>query len=292
MAQKTKTHTESGSGSSEVAKKTKSKNWCWTLNNPTENSFDDFTDDLYSYSVVGKEVGDSGTPHAQGYTVFKKEQRLSAVKKLLPRAHWEVRQGSHVQASDYCKKDGDFMEDGTPPVSPHEKGGAATKRKWEEVWQASVEGRIGDIDAKTRFLHYKNIKAIRKDHMEKPADLQGTCGEWHYGEAGTGKTTAVRTEYPDAFIKSRDKWWCGYQGEDTVIMDDMDPFCKALSGNLKDWGDRWSFKAEEKGGCSWIRPERFIVTSQYSIEDIFEDDETRLALNRRFKKTHYNKQIK
>lgn len=47
--------------------------------------------------------------------------------------------------------------------------------------------------------------------------------EWHYGPTGTGKSYSVRTKHPDAFIKSNDVWWDGYQGEDTVIIEEMGP---------------------------------------------------------------------
>jgi len=62
--------------------------------------------------VYGREVGDSGTLHLQGFVILTNSARLSGVQRLLPRAHWEVARGNDQQASDYCKKDGDFVERG------------------------------------------------------------------------------------------------------------------------------------------------------------------------------------
>lgn len=93
-----------------------STNWCFTLNNYTEEE-EAVVNALYpkdaNYLVYGKEMGESETPHLQGYLHTVKKNRLSAMKKLIPRAHWEQMRGTSEQASDYCKKDGDFKEFGT-----------------------------------------------------------------------------------------------------------------------------------------------------------------------------------
>lgn len=95
-----------------------SRNYCWTLNNytPEELAFLKNPDLLesFSYHVFGIEKGESGTPHLQGYTVFKKPLRQVACKKMFntERIHLSMRKGTHEQASDYCKKDGDFFEFG------------------------------------------------------------------------------------------------------------------------------------------------------------------------------------
>lgn len=98
------------------------KNWCFTLNNFNEDDLERIEDigrligsqvegNGIEYLVIGKETGESGTPHLQGFIQFTKKKRMNQVKDLIStRLHAEVMRGTATQASFYCKKDGDFVE--------------------------------------------------------------------------------------------------------------------------------------------------------------------------------------
>lgn len=99
----------------------RAKRWCFTLNNPTDDEEQDVggagdRDDV-EYLVYGRERGDSGTPHLQGFVIFTAAIRLSTVKSRLgsDRLHLEVSRGTPREASEYCKKDGDYEEFGDCP---------------------------------------------------------------------------------------------------------------------------------------------------------------------------------
>lgn len=120
------------------------RHWCFTLNNPTEADrglLDQaWEQGKMEYLICGNEVGANGTPHVQGYMILKKQGRMSAVKKLVPRAHIEPAKGAPHQAADYCKKDGDFQERGQLPQLKHIKGGESVKRKWIETKELAKQG--------------------------------------------------------------------------------------------------------------------------------------------------------
>ncbi len=99
----------------------KAKHWTWTLNNPTEDECQSLADAFEAgsieYLVFGRETGESGTPHLQGYTIFESPIRFTTVKNRLGshRFHLAVSRGSPEQNKEYCTKDGDFEEFGTLP---------------------------------------------------------------------------------------------------------------------------------------------------------------------------------
>lgn len=99
----------------------RAKRWVFTLNNPTDDEEQAISEcgekDTTEYLVFGRETGDSGTPHFQGYVIFTAAVRLSTVKSRLgsDRFHLEVSRGTPKEASDYCKKDDNYEEFGECP---------------------------------------------------------------------------------------------------------------------------------------------------------------------------------
>jgi len=79
------------------------------------------------------------------------------------------------------------------------------------------------------------------------------------------------------------KWWDGYQSQKAVIMEDLDPTHNCLAYHIKIWADRYPFIAESKQGALAPVHDSFIITSQYTPEEIFTDPKTVEAIRRRFK---------
>lgn len=103
--------------SSPIPREAPKKHWVFTLNNYVPGDETGSWLLPFEYAVLGQEVGESGTPHIQGYVIFKKKYRLNQLKSHSSqgnRCHWEPQSvySTPAQAADYCMKEGNFKEFG------------------------------------------------------------------------------------------------------------------------------------------------------------------------------------
>ncbi len=272
-----------------------SRNWCFTLNNYTTEEMkkiDDFSmANTTAYIIYGKEIGENGTPHLQGFFHLPKSRAASYIKRIVPRAHIEKAKGTPIENITYCSKEGDVTTYGVEPRTQQQVNKEKAKRFIELAKVGDFKTIEEEMPAKY-VQQYRTMHTIATDNMVKPDDLEGPCGVWIYGETGCGKTTEARTKYGTYFSKPCNKWWDGYQNEDCVIIEDMDPNHSKLAHHLKLWTDKWSFTAEVKGGTRSLRPKKVIITSQHSIHEVFKDDDQAIAaLERRCEVIHMFKEL-
>jgi len=268
----------------------KSRNFCFTINNYTEQDVQNILCTECKYVCFGKEIGESGTPHLQGYICFQNARHFNALKKVHATAHWEVAKGLPSQAKAYCQKDGDFYEVGICPVDPSSKG-LGEKRRWEEAFAAVQENRLEDVPKDLLCRSLKSIEyAVSRVNASKLVieDLPAMGdNEWRWGDPKSGKSEGARKENPEYYVKiPRSKWWDGYNHEPCVIMEDLDPLSAKSAQFIKQLVDIYVFPVEVKNGTMKIRPKRVIVTSNYHPSDIFEGVDLE-AIMRRFKILHF-----
>lgn len=268
--------------------------FCFTLNNYTPEEVEQVKSWDARYLIFGKEVGESGTPHLQGYVYFAEAKTLSALKKKFSaRAHWEVARGTPKQAAEYCEKDGDVFEKGERPKTSAD-GGNMERERWSGALEAVREGRYDDVPADILCKHLKSIEyAVNKIECgkRKVETLEPTTRHyWYWGEPGTGKSRRARQEAPQAYIKDPTQiWWDGYKAEEDVIIDDFDKFQVKQGGDMKRILDIYPFQAPVKGGYQLIRPQRIFITSNYRPEDIWDDQNTVDAIRRRVEVVHFSR---
>jgi len=150
-----------------VSEMSRAKHWCFTLNNYSQQDVDRIVSGSsgFDYVVFGKEVGDSGTPHLQGFVSFPTRVRRSQCVDKIGQAHFTV--ARNVDNSiQYCKKDGDFVEIGVKPA------GQGSRSDLENFKTAVASGIL---DAKKLRNDYSEIYAkypkfcsdFVQDHMPK-----------------------------------------------------------------------------------------------------------------------------
>lgn len=206
----------------------KHRGWCFTLNNYSEsdvNSLQIVTEmDTVKYSVYGFEVGESGTPHIQGYIEFANPRVFNGVKKLLGSSyHIEPRKGSPKQASDYCKKEGNFTEKGTLPQQ-------GQRSDLDSVKDSLISGETS-IDeillTKPITFHQYGRTLERIEDLRFNSNVRSTTtrGVWYWGSTGVGKSHkafenfTLETHYVHP---PHDKgWWDGYKQQKIVVINDF-----------------------------------------------------------------------
>lgn len=263
------------------------KNWCFTLNNYTNDDLHKLNDfslnELCGYIIYGKETGAEGTPHLQGYVSLTRKSRLNQVRELIStRAHYEVMRGSPKQAADYCKKDGDFTEFGRPPGVKGTRSDLLTVQ--ERIREGATKAEIRDEFFGVYAKYPRAIDAYI-------SDLQGKRN-WEteniifWGKTGKGKTRAVYEfiEADQIYPHPGDNWFDGYCGQSVVLFDDYNGSEFKLSYLLK-LLDRYPMQVPIKGGyVNWI-PRHIYFTSNKDPKIWYEgcNEEQRKALFRRIK---------
>lgn len=274
-------------------KSSRARGWAGTLNNYTEAEYKFLclNQQRATYSIIGKEIGEEGTPHLQMFFYFKNKAAFKTVKALAPRAHWESIKGTPYENYMYCSKGGDYLECGDRPLSPEQsksKSKDKQRQRNEEMWGAAKNGKFEELPpAQIHQWEY-----IHSKYGSTPDDRSVLHNYWLTGVSGCGKSSAVRKVWSDGcfYNKPLSKWWCGYNHEEVIVIEDVEPSNASWLGYfLKIWGDHYAFNAEVKGGSFKIRPKVILVTSQYTIDNVFSstDAETVTAVSRRFKQVFY-----
>ena len=260
--------------------KKQGRKWILTINNSLLEWDEIVALSKADYSCGQVEKGESGTIHWQIAIWYKSPKRFAFIKKAFPEAHIEIMNSD--KGFEYCMKEetrlkGPF-EHGTCPIKRNEK------LDWEKVWEWAKSGDLDKIDPKIRVTQYKTLRTIRADNL-KPNDQKKCRGVWIWGQPGIGKShwariTFAKNEY---YIKPANKWWDGYKGENCVILEDLDKSSAEHLGHfLKIWADKWGFRGEVKFGGEAPNYKKFVVTSNYTPNELFEDPSLRDAISRRF----------
>lgn len=98
-----------GNTNSSAKRANASKKWCFTWNNFDGQKSIELLKSTFGAKNIsflfGEEIGESGTPHLQGFIIADKKLRWTELQ-LPVTIHWEVMKGSIDNSVKYCSKDG------------------------------------------------------------------------------------------------------------------------------------------------------------------------------------------
>lgn len=159
------------------------RRWCFTLNNPTGDERQFLNDHLSqaTYAVVGRERGANlDTPHLQGFVIFATNKRFNAAKRELgERVHLELARGTSQQASDYCKKDGEYEEWGELPTSQGKRSDLEAFKEW--IQQQPTKPTAAEVADQwpSIYLRYRSAAMGMVDLLgQRPRLVDGEFREW------------------------------------------------------------------------------------------------------------------
>lgn len=167
---------------------TRSRRWVFTLNNWTHEE-DQRIRALGNdgrktkYLVFGREVGDGGTPHLQGFVVFREGQRFSRVKDLVgDRCFIAAARGTSCQCREYCIKDGSYDEFGDFPSEQGKRGDVDAFVKWLDEFERD-NGRAASrreiaVEQPAAFIRFPRICELAQLRAAAPQLQVGTTRSW------------------------------------------------------------------------------------------------------------------
>lgn len=236
---------------------TQHRKFVFTVNNYTEDDTAAVKEIDCLKMKAGFEVGKTGTPHIQGAVVFKNPRSLGAVcKELGGRAHVEVMKGSWSD-QNYCLKDGKVCRD-----DDYTNQG---QRNELIAFRNSIKRGADDIelmeDHLREYAKYPRLVNIARQAYSKQStrDFRKVEVIVMWGPAGAGKTKVAYEEGAYVFDDYEDGWWDGYEGEETILIDEF--YGGIKYSKLLKLLDGYQHRLKVKGGFTYAKWTKVYITN-------------------------------
>lgn len=213
----------------------RARNWVFTINNPTEQDCTwccEYGAQQNKF-IASIEIGDNKTRHIQGEVAFKGLKTLEGLKKLHPRAHWEIKRSkdwgyplkvdselliNNVGVTQGKRNDiDDFNVDVESMISG--------KRSWHNMYMANLP-----IFAKYNSWAIRHISYLRKrsklfEAKEFKQPLQTNLKERQslvmVGPTGIGKTRYALAHFENPLLVRELDELRFYADNDGIVFDDI-----------------------------------------------------------------------
>ena len=217
----------------------------------------------FRYAVIADEVGAEGTAHFQGYLELTEKITPRPLAELLPGAHSKERRGTPLEAAEYCKKDGNFIEEGTLSKPGRRTDIEAVKR------MVKAKRSMSEISDHTSSYQQLKFATLYREIHQTPRMIQDIDVRWYFGKTGSGKTRAAYDEFPNIYTPISYRWWQAYDGQTEVLIDDFrKDWCKFHE--LLKLLHRYPIKVETKGSHQQLQAATIIITTPFRPEETYE----------------------
>jgi len=234
--------------------------------------------------------------HIQFYGVTHKPVRLPGAKRLMggDQVHLEQRRGSHNQAVEYCNKES------TRVAGPFCLGEPILPSGTRTDLLALKESLDSGSNIHTIADEFFGVFCRYRNSIEAYISLKQDRRSWpmenfiYWGTAGTGKTRRAYAEATEMGVEVYElpqndggtPWFCGYNGEHTLLIDDFYGWLK-ISFLLK-LLDRYPMQVQIKGGMRHFVSKKIVFTSNVEPTKWFKwgekEPEIYNAMKRRYTK--------
>lgn len=210
--------------------------YAFTVNNYLPGTWDELVRALEgcaTYIVVGYEVGESGTPHLQGYIHLRQQMRWAAINKKCPReTPWHLEPARcPIAAEKYCRKpnpDGSDKRIEQWGVMPCQ-GARSDLRAFTDRIEAGDDMKIIAADHPETFVRFGQ-GLMRYQLLQQPKYSGNRLCVWVTGPPGSGKSVRGLQQalyYAGGDLsriyqrKGNDNWFGGYHGQRIAFFDEF-----------------------------------------------------------------------
>ncbi|MCL2630808.1 MAG: replication protein [Firmicutes bacterium] len=230
------------------SKQLRRRNWLFTINNPeqTEEALLGYLKGLLhvKYVVFGREKGEKGTEHYQGYIEFSEPKDFGTIKNIFsepnvkPNAHIDPRKGTRIQARDYILKVNDYADKADTRMGDIYEHGTFTKNGERsdiyDIMDSVKEGMTGYALAEkygARFAKYEQFaEKYRQNYLEERFGNEPRMLNVVYlwGKAGSGKTRHVMERHGfrnvyrfSNYARFGHERFDGYRGQEVIVFEEF-----------------------------------------------------------------------
>lgn len=201
------------------------KTWMLTLHAATEAEDETLAACSLSYHIRSRReiCPTTGRPHRHHVLIFKAAKRFSALKKLLPRGHWQLPINKDA-AIDYCAKleSAEDPNEGIFILDNRKQGKRSDLDSFTSALIAGTTDRQLALDQPVTFLRYSSHSSRFRNALRIHRSRWTVC-LWLHGIPDTGKSRWAALAHPDADWLTYDGRFFGGIGiSTTAILDDPD----------------------------------------------------------------------